>query len=126
MSSLRDTLLQRIIDAIKKPNEKTTQIVAHAISGGDKTFDAVSYLTKDKLSIAIEYTGIDTNDVTVIVKQKIGNVFDDIAGASFALDKTKSSHTFNFIGLNTDFVQVSVTQGTATTGTIDTIFYLAN
>ena len=93
------------------------------LSGGDHQFAGVRlFFLHDQLSVQIVYDGITADTVVVSVDQSLDGVtWTTIPYVNQVLDKTKPAHTFNIIGLLTDFVRLHVEVPDASEGVINSV-----
>ncbi|MFK5855370.1 MAG: hypothetical protein QM503_04500 [Bacteroidota bacterium] len=103
-----------------------TKTYNYPLASGDKTFDGVRLYNLNKdVTVQINYTGIDADDVQVILESSLDGVnFTQVMEAAFILDKTKPMHTFTILGLVTSYLRLRIITGSATTGTIDEMLIL--
>jgi hypothetical protein len=103
-------------------NKMTTQELDHTITQ-NVAFQGVKLDNLYK-NLTIQLTYALTQNVTAYVEQSLDGVsYDPIPGADQVLDKTKTSHTFNFVDLLTNYVRVRIEAPTAS-GVIEKITYL--
>jgi hypothetical protein len=102
-----------------------TQSPRYNLSLGARIFDGVRlWNLVEKLSVQINYSGISSDKVIVALEQSLdGLQYDTIQGASSILDKNADSHTFNLLGILTNYVRLRVDPGEATTGMINEIIF---
>ena len=93
------------------------------LSGGDHQFAGVRlFFLHDQLSVQIVYNGITADTVVVSVDQSLDGVnWTTIPYVNQVLDKTKPAHTFNIIGLLTDYVRLHVEVPDASDGVINSV-----
>jgi hypothetical protein len=112
-------------EAIVTQNDMNTQKqdLDYSLAGGDHMFASVRlFFLHDMLSVQIVYEDIDTDTVVVSVDQSLDGVnWSMIPFASQVLDKDKPNHTFNIVGLLTDFVRLHVEVPDASTGTLKSV-----
>jgi len=99
------------------------QDLDYNLNGGNREFDGIRlFFLHDMLSVQIVYSGITADTVMVSVDQSLDGVnWTTIPYVSQVLDKTKDAHTFNIIGLLTDFVRLHLSVPDASDGTITSV-----
>jgi len=99
------------------------QDLDYNLNGGNREFDGIRlFFLHDMLSVQIVYSGITADTVVVSVDQSLDGVnWTTIPYVSQVLDKTKDAHTFNIIGLLTDFVRLHLSVPDASDGTITSV-----
>ncbi|MEI6683422.1 MAG: hypothetical protein WCO44_12370 [Bacteroidota bacterium] len=112
-------------ESIVTQNDMNTikQDLDYNLHGGDKEFAGVRlFFLHDMLSVQIVYTGITADTVVVSVDQSLDGVnWTTIPYVNQIIDKTKEAHTFNIIGLLTDFVRLHLSVPDASDGTITSV-----
>lgn len=101
------------------------QDVNYDLSQGSKEFDRVQlFFLRDLLTIQIHYSDISTDTVSVTVDQSLDGInWTAVPTSGYTLSRDVDTHTYNIIGLLTNFVRVHVSVPDATTGTIDHIIF---
>lgn len=97
-----------------------------SVSGAGSTENLTDVaVTGTFVTVQVVYSGLNAADGTISFEQSISGKekWDVVASSSGTLDNTKTSHTFNFTGLNTDRLRPVFTKASNTTGTIETIHY---
>jgi hypothetical protein len=114
--------LGEVITLTEEDMINITQTVDYDLTGGDTTFDGVRlWNLREEVTAQIDYTGIDPSDVEVFVEQSLDGIeYSPITGANAVLYDTKLSHTFNILGLITNYCRIRV-EVVAGAGTIDEI-----
>ena len=104
------------------------RIYNYDLANGDNTFDGIRLYNLNNdgiLSVQINYSGINSNDVQLIIESSLDGVnYTQIEGAAVTIDNTLSAFTFNFIGLKTAYMRLKVLKGISTAGTIDKLIIL--
>ena len=97
-----------------------TQDLNYNIAGGEKEFPGVRlFFLHDMLTVQIAYSDITADTVVVSVDQSLDGVhWTTIPYVSQVLDKTEQAHTFNIVGLLTDFVRIHITTPDFSEGTL--------
>jgi len=112
-------------ESIVTQNDMNTvkQDFDYNLNGGNKEFDGIRlFFLHDMLSVQIVYTGITADTVVVSVDQSLDGInWTTIPYVSQVLDKTKDAHTFNIIGLLTDFVRLHLSVPDASIGVITSV-----
>ena len=80
----------------------------------------------DKITVTIQYSDIDSNDVTTKLMQSVdGEYFQDVEDSEVTLDPTNDSHTWNLAGFSSGLIiAVSLDKGSSTTSIVKAIKYL--
>jgi hypothetical protein len=101
------------------------QDVNYDLSQGAKEFDRVQlFFLRDLLSVQIAYSGLSTGTVVFSIDQSLdGENWSEVPYCSYVLDPTKEVHTFNIVGILTNFVRGHLQTPDATTGTINHIIW---
>jgi hypothetical protein len=99
------------------------QDLDYNLAGGEHMFAGVRlFFLHDNLSVQIVYEDVTASTVVVSVDQSLDGVnWTSVPYVSQVLDKTKPAHTFNIIGLLTDYVRLHVEVPDASTGTIKSV-----
>ncbi|MCX6266551.1 MAG: hypothetical protein NTW16_04240, partial [Bacteroidetes bacterium] len=99
------------------------QDLDYNLEGGDKEFAGVRlFFLHDQLSVQIAYEDISTETVVASVDQSLDGVnWTTIPYVNQVLDRTKPAHTFNIIGLLTDFVRLHVAVPDSSQGIIRSV-----
>ena len=97
----------------------------YPLTSGDKSFDGIRLYNLDKdLTIQINYSSIDTDDVFVELETSLDGInWTPLLEGTYFLNKAKPSHTFTILGLVTAYVRLKVDTGTASAGVIDKVIY---
>ena len=114
-------------DQVITQNDMNTiqQNVNYNIAGGDREFDRVQlFFLRDLLTVQIRYTSLSTETVVFAVDQSLdGENWTEVPYCSYILDRTKDTHTFNIVGILTNFVRGHIRVPDTSTGTIDHIIF---
>lgn len=112
-------------EAVVTQNDMNTQKqdLDYNLAGGDHQFAGVRlFFLHDMLSVQIVYEGINTNTVVVSLDQSLDGVtWTSIPYVNQILDKTKPGHTFNIVGLLTDYVRLHVEVPDASEGVVKSV-----
>ena len=99
------------------------QILDYDLTGGSKEFNKVwlNFL-HDMLTVQVVYEGIDAEDVVATVDQSLDGVnWTTIPYVNQILDNTKEAHTWNIVGLLTNYVRLHIEVPTSSGGIIKSV-----
>lgn len=101
------------------------QDLNYDLSQGDKEFGRVQlFFLRDLLSVQVSYSNLSQESVVFSIDQSLdGENWSEVPYCSYVLDPTKEVHTFNIVGILTNFVRGHVQTPDATTGTINNIIW---
>ena len=104
---------------------KIVQKLAYDLSGGNKAFEGIRlWNLKDKVTVQVNYTSVSNTLVNIILEESLDGInYSDIIGAFFTINQAAPSHTFNMLGIQTNYIRLRVSLGGATTGTIDEVIF---
>lgn len=101
------------------------QDVNYNLAGGDREFDRVQlFFLRDLLTVQVRYSDLDKANVVFAIDQSLdGQNWTEVPYCTFTLDPLKDTHTFNIVGILTNFVRGHIRTPESTTGTIDHIIF---
>ena len=101
------------------------QDLNYDLSQGDKQFDRVQlFFLRDLLSVQISYSNLSADTVVFSIDQSLdGESWSEVPYCSFILNPLTDNHTFNIVGILTNFVRGHIQTPDATTGTINHIIF---
>ena len=99
------------------------QDLNYNLASGNKEFPGVKLnFLYDQLTVQVVYEGITASTVVVSVDQSLDGVnWAAIPYVNYILDKTKTVHVFNVIGIHTDFVRLHIEVPDPSDGTINSV-----
>ena len=97
----------------------------YSLSGGNATFDGVRlWNLYEKITIQVNYSSVTSDSVRVFLEQSLdGLQYGIIRDADSTLDPTKVSHTFNVLGLCSNYVRLRVECAAQTVGILNEIIF---
>ncbi len=115
-------------EAIVTQNDMNTivQDVNYNLTGGDKEFQPVRlFFLRDLVTVQVNYSPLSSSEVVFSVDQSLdGENFSVLPEASFILEPEKTVHTFNIVGVLTNYLRarLQVPPG-GSTGTLSKIIW---